>query len=260
MQQPLKVCPGADSVAQSLSLLKSNSKNITPLKANGRCRAKFYADNKKYDESFNVKIWVNPQNEIYMQGDIFFDPKGIVLGSNAQQFWLLIKPELSSYTWGKWNEQNLSQKLIIDPKTLLEALGFVDLSDRENWSLSSDGPFDILTGQDNGRVVKKIYVSNCDYLVRKIEYFDIKGQTAAVAELNKYKQLAEGFFVPHSIKIINCPDGDMQNSIGITLTLTSVKPATFTDKQRNRLFNRPQPRGFKHIYRSIDGKIIEQQQ
>ncbi len=259
MQESLKICPGMATVPQSLSLLKSHSEKMTPLKANGRCRSQFFADGKKYDESFNIKLWVNPPDEIYMQGDIFFNPKGIILGSNKGQFWMLIKPELSRYTWGNWFEQNSPEELVINPKTLLEALGFTDLSSEDNWSLYNEGAFDVLRKQEKNGTIKKVYVSSCDYRVRKIEYSDMSSRVVAVVEMNKYKQVAEGLFVPTVIKIFSNAADNPDDEVTVTFNLNSIRPTSFTAQQLNRLFVRPQPRGFMHVFRSINGEMIKQQ-
>jgi hypothetical protein len=132
------------------------------------------------------------------------------------------------------------------------------VGDIESWSLSKEGAFDVLAKQEGGTETKKIYINNCDYLVRKIEYYRDDGRATVVTELDKYKELIKGFFVPTFIKIINRTDGNKEDSVQITLSF--VKPANFTDKQRKRLFIRPQEQGVKHIYKIVDGNIIEQPQ
>jgi hypothetical protein len=260
IQKPVRVCPGKESIAESLSLLRLRLENTVPLKANGQCLLQYYAEGKKPEkENFPVKLWVNPPVELYMQGDVAFDPKGIVLGSNEDEFWLAIKlKEISCYWWGRWSERSYPEKLMISPRLVLEALGVMAAGDEENWSLSNEGAFDILTKQEGSIKTKKIYINTCDYLVRRIEYFDNEGRAAIIMELDKYKKVSGDFFVPGTIKIINCTDGSEENSAQITLS--SVKSTNFTDNQRRRLFVRPQPQGFKHIYKIVDGNVIEQPQ
>jgi hypothetical protein len=260
MQKPVRVCPGKESIAESLFSLRLQLENAVPLKANGQCLLQYYAEDRKpKKENFPVKLWVNPPVEIYMQGDVAFDPKGIVLGSNKEEFWLAVRlKEVSCYWWGRWSEKSRPEKLMISPKLVLEALGTATVGDEENWSLSNEGAFDVLTKQEGGTETKKIYINNCDYLVRRIEYFDGGGRAAIVMELNKYKKISKDFFVPGVIKIVNCTGSNKEDSVQITLG--SVKPANFTDKQRKRLFIRPQEQGVKHIYKIVDGNIIEQPQ
>jgi len=261
IRKPVTVYPGRKSAAEALSILRSRSQNIPSLKANGRCRLQYYIDSKKHKENFPIKLWVNPPDEIYLQGDIAFDPKGLIAGSNENEFWLAIKPkEISSYWWGRWAEETFTQKLMLSPKMVLEALGIVEIGSEQNWSLSNKGAFDVLTKRnEQGTILKKIYIYNSrDYLIKKIEYFDDDGQAAVVTELDKYKETLKDLFVPTFIKIINCFDGKKEDSAQITLG--SIKSINFTDKQRGRLFIRPQPKGFKHIYKIVDGNIIEQPQ
>jgi hypothetical protein len=260
MKKEARVCPGKKSIDESLSSLRVRSENATPLKADGQCLLQYYdAEGKPKRENFPVKLWVNPPVEIYMQGDVAFDPKGVAVGSNKDEFWLAVKlKEVSSFWWGRWSEKEYPEKLLISPKLVLESLGAAAVGDEQEWALSNEGAFDVLTKQDDGIETKKIYINNCDYLVRKIEYFGGNGRAAIIVELDKYKEISKNFFVPGVVRIVNLADGNKKNSAQITLS--SVKSINFTAKQRGRLFVRPQPQGFKHIYKIVDGNIIEQSQ
>lgn len=261
MQKPIPLYPGKESAVEAISILQSRSKNTTPIKASGRCRLLYYVEQEQHKENFPVKIWTNPPAEIYLQGDVAFNPKGLVLGSNKDEFWLAAKPkEINSYWWGRWSDENRVQKLMISPKTLLESLGVAQIESEENWSLSNEDAFDILTKRnEQGIIVKKVYLLNSrDYPARKIEYFDNDGSAAIIIELDKYKKILNDTLVPTVIKITNCSDGEKEDLTQITLS--SIKPADLTDKQRRQLFTRPQPQGFEHIYKIIDGDIIEQPQ
>jgi hypothetical protein len=207
------------------------------------------------------KIWANPPVEIYMQGDKALVPKAIMLGSNDRDFWLSIRPkEISTHWWGYWSEQDLSEGLVINPRTLLESLGIGEVETQQDWSLSNDGPYDIIAKQEQGVVIKKIYVYSCDYRARRIEFFNRDGQVAAGAELDKYKEVSDGFFIPSLIKITTYAQDTGKSSLSITLDLKSIKPATITEPRRNALFKLPKPRGFTKIYRIVNGKWFEQDQ
>ncbi|MFC1792944.1 hypothetical protein ACFL3Q_05095 [Planctomycetota bacterium] len=263
IRQPTKICPGKDSVIDALAALKSQAQKVVPLRANGQCRFEYYVEGKKKKqrENFNVKLWVNPPIEIYMQGDKALVPKAIVLGSNDQEFWLSIRPkEISTHWWGNWSEQDLPEGLVINPRTLLESLGIGEIETHQDWSLSNEGPYDIISKREQDVVIKKIYVYSCDYRVRKIEFFNRDGQVAAGAELDKYKEVSDGFFTPSLIKVTTFAQETGESSISITLDLNSVKPATITEPRRNVLFKLPQPRGFKKVYRIVNGKWFEQDQ
>ena len=259
IQKPIRVCPGKRFTAESLSALKSRSENAVSLRANGQCRLEYYIEGepKPHKENFQVKLWVNPPAQIYLQGDVAFDAKGIVLGSNENEFWLAMKPkEISGYWWGRWSQRSCFDELMISPKILLEALGIVEIGDEKNWSLSNKGAFDILTKRDGqDKIIEKIYIDNCDYLVKRIEYFDA-GRPVVVTESEEYEEVSEGFFVPAVVKIAKRTENNGEDLVKITLG--SIKPMNFTDKQKCRLFTRPEPKGFKHIYKIVDGDVIEQ--
>lgn len=262
--KPTPVCPGKESAAEALSVLGSRAKDMVPLKANGQCLLEYYVEGKKHKENFPVKLWVNPPVEVYLQGDIAFNPRGLVLGSNEHEFWLSIRPQdISSYWWGLWSEGGYNGKLVISPQIVLEALGIAAVGGDEygekDWSLSKENGFDVLTqSSDEGRPVKKLYISSCDYLVRRIEYFYTGDEVTVAAELEKYKEVLEGVFVPASVKITTRAGVNRGDSVKITFD--SIKKAEFPEKLRNRIFTRPDPQGFKHIYKVVNGRIVEQPQ
>ncbi len=258
VEKKMRICPGKESVAESLSSLRAQLESAVSIRANGQCFLKYYnGDRKPKKENFPVKLWVNPPAEIYMQGDVAFDPKGIVLGSNKEEFWLAVRLKgISGYWWGQWSEESRFEKLMISPRMVLEALGATAAGEEEGWSLSKEGAFDVLTKRESGIETRKIYISTCDYLVRKIEYLGRDEQAAVVMELDKYKEISKNFSVPRVVKIVNCTGGSKGDLVQITLG--SVRPANFTDKQRWRLFVRPQSQGFERIYKIVNGKVIEQ--
>ncbi len=263
IREPVEVVPGKESVAEALSVLKARSQNAVPLLAKGRCVLKYYDEDKKErKESLPmVRVVMNPPVEIYLQGDATIVPKAIVLGSNEREFWLALRPkEISTYWWGQWSEQVSSEGLTISPRTVLEAIGVVEIKAEENWSLSNEGAFDVLTRRERGVVIKKIYISSRDYLVKKIEYFDSNGQAVAYTELEGYKEVSDGFFVPALIKIIAYGRNNSEESLNINLDLKSIRPKEITEGMQNFYFNRPKPRGFKHILVNEGGKWIEQRQ
>ncbi|MCK4291705.1 MAG: hypothetical protein KAY65_00805 [Planctomycetes bacterium] len=263
-RKPLQVCPGKDSAAEALSALRLHSQNVTPLRATGRCRLEYYTEEKRkpHKEAFPVWLWVNPPAEICLHGDVAFDPRGLVLGSNNDEFWLSIRPKISSYWRGRWSRNNNVQQLILSPRVVLEAIGIAaadgDAGGQGDWSLSNEGPFDVLTRRSGtGLTVKRIYIHNCDYLVRKIEYLNEFGQVEVVAELDKYKEVVEGFSTPTSIKVVKRTGSGRDDSVRITLK--SVKPYEFTKKQLEFLF-KPRPGRFKHVYEVVRGRSVEQPQ
>jgi len=261
IERPTRICPGRGNVLDSLSVLRARREKAIGLRANGQCLLSYYDQNgKPKKENFLVRLWMNPPAEFYLQGDVGFDAKGIVLGSNEREFWLSIRPkEISTYWWGRWAETGSVEKLMISPRAIIEAVGIaqVDGGDGGNWSLSNEGPFDVLTKRnERGAIIKKVYAYSCDYTVRKIEYFDMSGRAGAVAELSRYKEVCEGFSIPTVIKIVRHGSAEKQDSVRVTLE--SVKPESFTEQRRLAIFTRPEPRGFEHVSRLIGGELVEQ--
>jgi hypothetical protein len=256
-EQPPRVCPGKSNVLYSLSVLRSQSENAVGLKARGQCRFEFYQKGKLRKQNLGVRVWMNPPDEIYVQGDASVVPKAVIMGSNAEEFWLAVRPkEVSTYWWGRWSEQGSVGKVKVDPRVVLEAFGAVEAGYGQDWSLLVEGPFDVLTKRSKeGTVVKKVYVYNCDYRVSKVEYYDEAGQVTVEAELRNYRKVSEGFSVPRVIRISNFSSGRKRDSIRITLK--SVSAFEYTDEARRKIFGRRDPRGFKRELRIIDGEAVE---
>ena len=257
---PTKICAGQESVDEALAALQAQSQNAVPLKAHGNSRLQFYVEGKKKPKKENldvIKLRVNPPAEVYLQGDKSILSKVVVLGSNEQEFWLSVRPkEISTHIWGKWAEQDSSGGLVINPRTLLEALGIGQIDAEQNWSLSNEGAYDILTKQEDGVTTKKIHIWCCDYRARKIELFDSEGQPVALAELDRYREVSEGFSVPALMRVTTFGRDETEKPITITITLTSIEPH---EEWIDRLFERPSrlPPTMR-VYRLVNGKLIEQ--
>jgi hypothetical protein len=258
VQRGVKVCPGAGSAGELLSELTAQADNARAFRvSNGRCRwEEKIAGGKRESESFKFKLWVNPPAEVYFQGEIAFDARGIVLGSNGKEYWLAIKPkEVSSYWWGQWSEQSGFGDLKINPRILLEALGVIGIASEEKLELVKETGFDELTVREAEGRSRKVRVFNCSGRISGIEYLDAAGRTTAIVKLDKYTKVSEGFFVPGKIDIVTYGDEDTVDSF--SLTIGSVKACRLNEMQKEKLFNRPEPRGFEHVFRIIDGQIFE---
>ncbi len=259
IQKPTQVCPGKRSVADALAALRSNAQNMVPFRANGQCYLEYYPEGKskpKGEQLTVQQLWVDPPFNVFFQGDKPPLSKVMILGSNANDFWLAIRPEISLYCWGKWSEQEFAEGPLINPRTLLEALGIGEIETERDWSLSNKGPYDILTKREGGAITKKIYIFSCDYRVRKIEFFDPQGQVAAVAELDRYEQVSEGFFVPALTKVTTYSESDRKKPLSFTLDLHRIRPTKVTELQRDYLFRRPSAKGFKKVVRVVNGEWI----
>jgi hypothetical protein len=248
---------GKNTAAEAIETLNQRRQQTIPIRATGQCLLRYRAEGKQHKENFPVKLWVSPPNEIYLQGDVAFDAAGLVLGSNADEFWFWLKPkEVSAYWWGEWSQAGVLNRLVLSPAMVLEAFGGVNVREGDQ-SLTRSGDFDVLvlhSGQN--AVLKRVYIERCNYVVAKIEQFDSAGRLAVRAEFADYKQIAEGFFAPVSIKIEVVADDGGEDFVEISLA--SIQSTKLSEEQRQRLFVRPQPRGFDHVYKIIDGTAVEQ--
>ena len=258
----LEICPGKGSLGESLIVLRSRLENAAPFKANGKCTARFYDPDKEKHrkESFDVRVWFDPPANLLLHGDVAFNPRGIIVGSNAEEFWLAMKPkELGNrYYWGKWSETQGFGRLILNPHMLLEAFGVIDIGDVQKWALSNKGPMDVLTARDEaGKIVKKVYIYNCDYTVRKIEYFSDGKQPVAILELGDYESTGPDASVPAAINIVMVNNDRTRDSFKIKFS--SLKHYEFNAENRRKWFDPRSPKGFKHVYRVIGQDVFPQE-
>ena len=112
------------------------------------------------------------------KGDVAFNAKGLMLGSNENQFWLAIKPEIDSFWWGNWAQQTNYDNLIISPSEYIGSHWYCpQFEDQTLWSLTRENSLDILTKRNaDGKLEKKLYIYGLDYRIAKIEYFDSNEQ------------------------------------------------------------------------------------
>lgn len=253
-----KICPPAQSFNDVFSPLGTHSSAVIPFRTTGSCHLKYKTPDKKTNENFSIKIWFLPPDRIRLHGDIAFDPKGLDLGSNTDEFWLALRPkDFRSYYWGQWLQQSNDQFLLINPKTLVEAFGVTNLVDANLWVLEQDNAFDSLIKKDaDGNIVKKLFVNRCTKYVEKIEYYQRTGRVVTAVNLQKYRNITADFAVPSKISITTCPDD--KTVATFLFSLDSFKPQNFTQQQLDIIFTRPTTKGFEHVYKIIDDKTYEE--
>lgn len=260
VKMPTRTCPGKENSAYALQTLNSKVSDVSAVKGHGQCLLKYQIEGKTEKLNFPVKLWAQQSDSFYMQGDIAFDPRALVVGSNEKEFWLSVKPkEISGYWWGRWADGNRTEDLLISPKMLLEVLGIspIDYQAIQQWTLSNSGVFDILAQIDgSGKLRQKIYVYCCDYTIRKVEYFDVNEELAAVVKMDKFKKFSQDLTAPTRINIVSSKEADPYVEVYINLAV--VKPTELNEKQQRGLFVLPPTRGFKNIYRIIEGQAVEQ--
>jgi len=152
--------------------------------------------------------------------------------------------------------------LMVSPKVVLEAFEIVMRHDEgtgsNTWSLSSEGPYDVLTEEDDaGRLLKRVHIYACDYLVHKIEYFDRDGRIVGTAKLSDYESVAEGFDVPTRINVTAVgPDG---RADVMDIKLASLREKQLSAAARKKVFTRDlrDMEKLEHVYRFEDGRWVE---
>lgn len=260
----LIVCPGKAGVEEALSALEARAERAQPLQVNGgQCRLVYYEPDDEKPKRHNLapRLWFNPPSQIYVQLSVGVDQKAVIIGCNDASFWMGLRPqEVSTYYWGNWDEAQDVDGLMVGPKVVLEAFGIIQRDERsgsDGWSLSNEGPYDILTRRDaEGRLVKRVHIYACDYLVRKIEYFDTEGHPVAVAELGDYEQVVEGFDVPTKIYVRAIAEDGREDEMEIKLYDPKVKELKERAKELYFNQNLRDMERYDHVYRYEDGGWI----
>lgn len=260
LTKPQQICPGKATSAEAIATLQSRLDCAHPLYINSVQARLGYLDdkNKRRESNLPMKIWLEPPHNVSMLGQATFGPKGVILmGSNKEEFWLSIRPDINSYWWGKWSEVAGTEQLQISPRVVLEALGLLDLGSPDRWFLSNSGAYDVLSlVDDRGAILRRLHLYTCDYLPRKIEYFDRFGELLVLVQLADYEVLAGEFQIPTRIQISNFTGDELTDYV--KLKIKGALQRNFSEKQRDRLFVRPIPRGYDKVHRvTRDGSIRE---
>jgi hypothetical protein len=248
----LTPCPGKASVTAAIDGLNARTNNALPLKASGRCTIEFHdEDGKRRRESFPAIIRTMPPNGLYFQGNLII-PKGIVLGTSDEEFWLWIKLKEVDSFWSGPNAGCVSTALIVSPASILESLGYVSLAPENSggYSFMHKPPYDVVTVRDDkGRVAKRLWFYTCDSSPRKIEYFDPDGKPGLVATLSHYATVSGEFAVPTQIELAAYRHPGQPERISIKLNKDTLAVFEPTARQAEVLFTKPDPAGVGHIFR-----------
>jgi len=257
------ICTCQYDLPQTINDLAMNSSRAEPLKASGSCILNYHDEKgKSRKESFPIKIRTYPPDMIYFWCDPFAMPKAFTGGANNREFWISIKPDpYDTYVWGTLDQANLKclQNFWLTPQMLLELLGSWDIADFQTkpWTLNNQTGTAVLQLKDSaGNTAKKIYLNCCDYRPSAIEYFS-KGEIFARTQLSNYRQVNSAYAVPGTIVINFFEDGKISDTLSIKLSSADI--FNLASDKIDQVFKRPQPRGFKNIYKLSDNcDLIEQ--
>ena len=247
-----RLCPGAKSIDELITIFNDHRQNVKAIRAGGKCIIRWYDSEKKLrEEPADITLRFCPPDRLVLRANIITG-EIIRVGSNSAEFWLQMKPkEISTYQWGTWSQaKNCRDQMLLGPSSLMEALGVVYID--KSWSLSGENGFDILTRQQaDGKPVKKIYVDNCSGMIKKIEYFDTDARLVVTLKLDDFLETQDDIVVPTKINI--------DYHVLETSAAMSLKNVKQFKKIKDRLFVRPPPKGFKHVYKlGADCEFIEQ--
>lgn len=238
-------CVGSENITQALAAIDANQ-NIRPVQASGRCTITLYEKGDKRSETPDVQLRFVPPYNIYFGGTILMQ-ESFRLGLNDSQFWYRVKPMSEFYYGDRIYAQRCRDDELINPATLLEAMGIVSVD--KTWEFKKGNYEDILTkNNDKGRPVKKIYVNHCSGLIGRIEYYDKSDIPDVTMVLGGYT-FDDGLTVPTKIDIIS---RDL-DGISLEIRFASVKLFEPTAAQLNgKLFKMPSKDGYEKIYKLDD--------
>lgn len=241
-------CPSGENIHKVINEWNKNSSSRVSLRAYGRCHIDFETEEESYDENFSIKLWATQPDNIYIQGDIFFNPKGIIFGTDSKRFWFAIKPEVDTFVSGTFPVIPSSSLPALQMTTLADCLFINKIRETESWVLEKNEKYDILCKlDDNNKPLKKIYINRCDHLPGKIKYYKASGKAAIIVKISHYKQLQTGGYFPGKISIEYL--GMDNNKNLIELKFKTIKKDEFTEAQKMVLFNPPDASGFENVYR-----------
>ncbi len=249
-------CPGKGDVALAVAALADGRERLKPMRASGKCVLKFSdSKGKSHTERLDIQLRTYPPDRIFFTGSTLLG-EAVRLGTNSEEFWLMMKPkEISAYWWGRREYAGSSgHPLWLNPDALLEAIGVVKIG--VGWTIANRDGLDVLTKRDlSGAVVKKIFVGCCDYRVRRIEYYDADGNADVVVELNDYTDTDD----VTAAKRITITSGEGDNPATTDITLASVRVFEPTDAKLKGLFTHPEPKGIKNIFElNENGRFVRQ--
>ena len=241
---PRPICPGKATVQQAAAVIGLQKQNLQPIMASADCTLSWWDEKgKDKNEQVSGKMAFVPPGKIFFKGDKFGE---IRFGTNDQEFWLRVKPELDSYWFGsKVQAAQCDETLLLNPAQIAEALGIVDVT--AEWQLFHRDGYDVLSLYQDGQLKKRVYVNACDYRTEEIEYFDVHEIKKVSVKLTDYWAGDDGLTVPSKIFVSYFdPQGIVESSVQIEFRHIRPLPP---EKQKKKLFERPDRDGYAEVYR-----------
>ncbi len=238
IKSELPICPGKASAAEAIATLRQKQPVSLSFRATVNCVMEF-ADAPR--ETFDGQMRFVAPDRLYLGGDKFGP---IRIGTNEDEFWVYIKPGADAAWWGRKKAVPLCvEKLGFNPFRLAEALGRIDLN--QDWKFGAQEGLDVLTmAGDYG--LKKVYINCCTYRVERIEYYDVLGKLIASADMGDYQDVEQAGAIPRMIELRHFRSAKTDSMLRLRLSGISFFSPT---PAQQRLFERPEPKGYKSVYR-----------
>lgn len=242
---PRVICPGRASVEEAVAALRQRQANFHPVRAAADATMEWIDEKgKRRTEGLDARLFFVPTDRLYLSGNKL-GTGDVQLGTNPEDFWLVIEPEIDSYWWGdRQTGRQCAEVLPFDPETVIEALGVVNLD--AEWVLTNEDGYDILTRLGPlGLPQKRIWIDACDYLVERIEIYPSDVEIVRIL-LDAYETTDTGYNVPTDIRIEQYRGTDVIGAM--RLELNGIRLFEPTERQMQRLFVRPAAERFENVY------------
>ena len=203
---PPAVKPGVPlQLHEAIGKVNRNSAGIDVcLKANAHANG-YWADQTGGRRAFNSDATVLVIAPSHLYGTFkVLGSEELLLGSNADKYWLYIKRDENTYRVGTYTrlDESEASSLPIRPDMLIEALGLNPLPET---TVGTAGPvqritddhqqllFLAYTDEGQGIVTKEYWLDRFEpRLIRRIVFRDPMGQTIMCSQLDDYKPLTDG--------------------------------------------------------------------
>ncbi len=137
------------------------------------------------------------------------------IGSNAEDYWVWIEPELRTMRWGRHRHvgKACAKKIAIQPEQLISALGMIGIPEsteellgpaRESGRLHDKLKYIRRTPQGEFLAEREYWIDRAaPFLIRVVQFRDSLGRVSMSAFLDDYRPAwSDGPFVPHAISIL----------------------------------------------------------
>ncbi|MFC1765935.1 hypothetical protein ACFL6U_28140, partial [Planctomycetota bacterium] len=207
--KPVELDTSEESRGLILQALRARADQATAFRAYGKSWHGIVNDDGKTETfGFNARLWFRPPLSLRLQSHATMHGN-IDLGCNNEEFWLGIKPQISTYYWGRWDRALTEGLLPFNPKVVLEAIGIVEVGEEDSWDLAEDDEMLVLSRADpNTEVTKRVFIDARAQKIKRIIYTDGDGTPLVTAQLSGYRRVSNDFDIPTVIRITALENGE----------------------------------------------------